>query len=215
MDIEEEKLSFSLMSSLFQSFKDSKRRFAQRIKSISRRIWWLVVIVEKSLLPEDTELEGLYSQFCDLKKCLSGLIEQCRALVKNLTARCEINQKIGNEMESLVVLGMAINHPIMEEFKTCVLDVHKVYDEEYDETRRIVTVVINSHIVGRLEMFLTHDTADLENTWKQRKNLICSKISFSTTRSHKKKPKKRKNNLSQFGEKPCFTIFKENLHTQT
>lgn len=81
-------------------------------------------------------------------------MDQCKNLVKNVNTWSETNRKLGKEMYTFVNTSTSIDSMIMKEYKESVVDLHDVFQKEYDETRRAITVILRVRVIARIESLL-------------------------------------------------------------
>ena len=113
------------------------------------RCWVISINVGKSTLPPDDAIEKRYKQFNELKRSLNALVDQCKNLVKNVNMWSETNRKLGKEMYTFVNTATSIESEIMKEYKESVVDLHDMFQTEYNETRRAITVILRARVISR------------------------------------------------------------------
>ena len=99
-------------------------------------------------------------------------MDQCKNLVKNVNTWSETNRKLGKEMYTFVNTSTSIDSMIMKEYKESVVDLHDVFQKEYDETRRAITVILRVRVIARIESLLKSGTSNIDSIWKVRKNIM-------------------------------------------
>lgn len=160
------------MPSIFQSFKDSKRRITQKVRNATGKRRNSDSSIGQSVLTSDDDFEKLYNQYIVLEKNLKKLIEHSQSYINNVDKWCEANSSLYQDLDQFISSNQINDSEEMNEFKQNISDVYSLYKNEYIHTRKYIIDLIQSRIVQRIEDFIKEGGNNMDTLYKQRKNIL-------------------------------------------